>query len=507
VLKSRRGFFRRSGLIVGGTLVVGASPSPLLAQAGGNNPLQDCSPIPPPPATAVPFVPDTSISVRTRYSAFNMPAARVTQLRQAYKLMRDLTQNSPDDPRGWLRQANVHCWYCGGENGDGVNAGPEVHGSWTFLPWHRMFLYVHERILGELVGDNTLTLPFWDWDTTVHDRLPPIFADPMANGAPNPLFDANRGAGPGDIIPPSIVGPLAIQQMLAPLSFDVPGGFGGTPNGPTSSAGTLEDNPHGPVHIWTGDPSLQSANADMGILATAARDPIFFAHHANIDRLWDVWLNQGQGRTNPTSSSWCVESFNFYNQNASPTWMSMSFSDTIDHVNSLRYTYDGTPAPVVQPCPPIAMAVQAGGGSAFDLSPQSRDSIKVPAPAQPAAQAVAPGAPKPVYVLHIEGIDIPPDKHAIIRVFVEKPDADASTGIDSPNFVGQFSIVASGKSMAAGAHAGTRATHKHIHNKALVLTDQQVAMLKSKSNLEVKLVSAGSSVKSLPYKRVYITIR
>ena len=109
--------------------------------------------------------------------------------------------------------------------------------------------------------------------------------------------------------------------------------------------------------------------------------------------------------------------------------------------------------------------------------------------------------------MHIEGIDIPPDKHAIIRVFVEKPDADASTGIDSPNFVGQFSIVASGKSMAAGAHAGTRATHKHIHNKALVLTDQQVAMLKSKSNLEVKLVSAGSSVKSLPYKRVYITIR
>jgi hypothetical protein len=153
------------------------------------------------------------------------------------------------------------------------------------------------------------------------------------------------------------------------------------------------------------------------------------------------------------------------------------------------------------------MAVQAGGGSVFDLSPQSRDIIKVPAPAQPAPQAVAPGTPKPVYILHIQGIDIPSDKHAIIRVFVEKPDADASTGIDSPNFVGQFSIVASGKPMAAGAHARTQATHKHVHNKALVLTDQQVAMLKSKGSLDVKLVSAGSSVKSLPYKRVYITIR
>jgi polyphenol oxidase len=371
-----------------------------------------------------------------------------------------------------------------------------------------MYLYVHERILGELVGDNTLTLPFWDWDTPGHDRLPPIYADQMANGATNPLFDANRGAGPGDTIPASIVGPLAISQMLFPSSFDGAGGFGGTPNGPNSSGGTLEDNPHGPVHIWTGDPSLQAANPDMGVLATAARDPIFFAHHCNIDRLWDVWLNQGQGRTNPQSSTWGIESFNFYNQSATPTWMSMTFNDTVDHVNSLRYTYDGTPAPGGQVATLIAMGVQAGGGSSIDLSPQSRDTIKVPAPAQPAAQAaLAPGAAKPVYVLHIEGIDIPPDKHAFIRVFVEKPDADAATGIDSPNFVGQFSIVASGKPMAPGAHAAARGRHKHIHNKAFILSDNQVAMLKSKSNLEVKLVSAGSSVKTLPYKRAYITIR
>jgi hypothetical protein len=111
------------------------------------------------------------------------------------------------------------------------------------------------------------------------------------------------------------------------------------------------------------------------------------------------------------------------------------------------------------------------------------------------------------YVLHIQGIDIPPDKHAFIRVFVEKPDADATTGIDSPNFVGQFSIVASGKAMPAGAHAAAGGGHKHIQNKAFILSDHHVAMMKAKSSLDVKLVSAGSSVKSLPYKRVYIAIR
>lgn len=507
-MNTRRGFFRQSGMVVGGSLVVGTTPSRSWARDGeGHDPLEDCSPVPTPPASAVPFVPDTSLPIRTRFSAFNMPDDKAKQLRQAYKLLRDLTLNSPDDPRGWLRQANVHCWYCGGANDDGVNAGPEVHGSWTFLPWHRMFLYVHERILGELVGDNTLTLPFWDWDTQGRHRLPPIYADAMADGAVNPLFDANRGAGPMNTISPFVVGTTAIKQMLAPLSYDDPGGFGGTSNGPNGSSGTLEDNPHGPVHIWTGDPSGNFANPDMGVLATAARDPIFFAHHANIDRMWDVWLNQGQGRTNPTDPNWGITTFNFYNQNAAPTWMSMAFSDTVDHETSLRYKYDGTPTPSGQLPPAIAMAAPPqGGGPSIDISPQSRETITVSAPAAPLLQA-APLAQKPVYVLHIQGINIPPDKQAYIRVFIDKPDADDQTDISSPNFVGQFTILAATKPMAPGAHARPMPGHKHLHNKALVLSDQQVAMLKAKQSLEVKLVSAGSTVTKLPYRRAFITIR
>ncbi|WP_369420946.1 tyrosinase family protein [Algibacter mikhailovii] len=27
----------------------------------------------------------------------------------------------------------------------------------------------------------------------------------------------------------------------------------------------------------------------MGVHGTAALDPIFFLHHANIDRMWDAW--------------------------------------------------------------------------------------------------------------------------------------------------------------------------------------------------------------------------
>jgi hypothetical protein len=36
---------------------------------------------------------------------------------------------------------------------------------------------------------------------------------------------------------------------------------------------------------------------------TAAQDPIFWLHHANIDRLWERWLQLGGGRANPVNFS------------------------------------------------------------------------------------------------------------------------------------------------------------------------------------------------------------
>jgi polyphenol oxidase len=503
--KSRRSFLRQSSLVAGGIAGLAAARSGGAAHTQPPDPMQDCSPFPPPPAVPVIFTPDASIPVRTRLSAFELPEDKLGQLRLAYKRLRALTDSSPNDPRGWLRQANVHCWYCGGE-GNGTGVGPEVHGSWRFLPWHRMYLYFHERILGELVGDPTLTLPFWDWDTPGRDRLPPVYAEPGTQDDPNPLLDQNRGATGNDRIPEGIVDKPAIRSMLSPTSFEQPGGFGGTPDGADSSAGTLENSPHGPVHIWTGDPSFQAANPDMGVLATAARDPVFFAHHANIDRIWDVWLNLQDGRSNPQESDWSMESFGFYSQSAMPQWVAMTIGDTVNHETSLRYLYKGTPNPAsASALGAMAFAAPQQGGGTIDVSPQSRETIKVPVPAVPeAAPAAAPR--KRVYVLHIHGIDIPPDEQTFLRVFLEKPDANAQTPIDHPNFVGQFTVLAVSKSPKMAA-AHQKPTHKHTHNKDFILTDQQVALLKGKKNLDVKLVAVGGRLTKIPYKRAYISIR
>jgi tyrosinase len=45
----------------------------------------------------------------------------------------------------------------------------------------------------------------------------------------------------------------------------------------------------------------------------AALDPIFWLHHSNIDRLWEVWLDCDPSHQNLTSAYWLTGvAFQFY---------------------------------------------------------------------------------------------------------------------------------------------------------------------------------------------------
>lgn len=66
----------------------------------------------------------------------------------------------------------------------------QVHFSWLFLPWHRWYLYFHERILGHLIGDPHFSLVFWNWDNQKADggnMMPTMFTQEGS-----PLYDAKR---------------------------------------------------------------------------------------------------------------------------------------------------------------------------------------------------------------------------------------------------------------------------------------------------------------------------
>ncbi|KAK4433550.1 Aureusidin synthase [Sesamum alatum] len=99
-----------------------------------------------------------------------------------------------------------------------------------------------------------------------------------------------------------------------------------------SGCGSIEIAPHNTVHSWTGDPK-QPFIENMGTFYTAARDPIFHAHHANIDRLWNIWVNNLGGKLF-SDPNWLDSSFVFYNKEAKPVTVKVN-----DCLDSTRFAY------------------------------------------------------------------------------------------------------------------------------------------------------------------------
>ena len=58
------------------------------------------------------------------------------------------------------------------------------------------------------------------------------------------------------------------------------------------------------VHVLVGG---SDANQNPGLMSDpdlAGLDPIFWLHHANIDRLWEVWRQEQTSQGNPTDANW-----------------------------------------------------------------------------------------------------------------------------------------------------------------------------------------------------------
>jgi polyphenol oxidase len=485
------------GLAAGIAGYAGLRHAPVLAQQG---PPINCAPINP-PATATPFVPNPALPMRVRKSAFDLSVDEVARFKAAVAALRKLSQDDPLDPRGWLNQAHVHCWYCGGPQGD---SGVEIHGSWNFMPWHRAYLYFFERILAKLIGDDTFALPYWDWDTVridqagrmtlPHAALPLPYIHP--NGRSNPLHDELRLAGASERIPAGFVGPTIMtpimQNTISELFFGSPPPF--DPN--TSVAGMVEFGPHGVVHLWVGDPLMRDeiGTSDMGVLSTAAQDPIFFAHHANIDFIWVRWLAQGGGRANPASPDWANTSWTFFDENSK--WVSIKAADVVNHETALRYRYQppvqpdalaARAAPAAAPAvvaqaqqPPAAPLMLASPQQNVRLGPEPLTrSVALPAEQRNRLTAAAPGAGTPV--IRIAGIQAPTGGSAIVRVFVNLPSANAATPVTDPHYVGYFTLVPN----------SLRGTHVHGHpglSVELPLRAQTREVMGASQDLSVTLV-------------------
>ncbi|KAL6651411.1 hypothetical protein ACP70R_010336 [Stipagrostis hirtigluma subsp. patula] len=314
--------------------------------------------------------PPASSPLRVRPAAHLVDAEYVAKYEQAVALMMQLPD---DDPRSFAQQWHVHCAYCDGAFDHVGFPGLElqIHNCWLFFPWHRFYVYFHERILGKLIGDDTFALPFWNWDAPGGMTLPPIYAntssplyDPRRNPAHQPPFLLDLDYSGTDTTVPS---DQLINQNLNIMYRQMISGakkrelFFGQPyregNQPDPGPGIVESVPHGPVHVWTGDPRRPNGE-DMGNFYSAARDPIFFAHHGNIDRLWNVWRDLRPGiNTDFTDTDWLDASFLFYDEEA--RLVRVRVRDCVD-TTSLRYTYQDVGLPWLDAMP----ATEAGAPAA-----------------------------------------------------------------------------------------------------------------------------------------------
>ena len=262
----------------------------------------------------------------------------IFDLKQGIEVM----QSRPaDDPTSWLYQANIH----GCPDDSCLNPAPIVqatcqHGSFFFLSWHRMYLYYFEKILGAASGNPNFALPYWNYTYPSPDnrKLPAAFRD---HDSSNPLYvqERNLDVNERKPLPCTAVDPGSALKATKFIGIVSDSGFGGgyipEPMHFAGRTGKLERTPHNVVHGLVG--------GLMGDVDLAARDPIFWLHHANIDRLWDIWIREGNSNPsdfdNLEDRTWLETEFTFYDIDLGD-FVTLTGAEVVDTAVQLGYLYD-----------------------------------------------------------------------------------------------------------------------------------------------------------------------
>jgi hypothetical protein len=384
------------------------------------------------------------------------------------KAVAEMRRRPADDPTSWDYQIALHATRA--DTPPGADWNYCQHESWFLLPWHRMYTYFFERIARKVVisqgGPKDWALPYWNYSAGGQaSTLPLAFRLPTWNmdgtDQPNPLYTSHRAPGINDgaALPPHLV---SFEGAFSFTNFtDLPApGFGGGRAPATQFSrfpGALDGVPHGTVHGLVGGPT--AGDCEQGWMSDpycSPRDPIFWLHHTNIDRLWVNWLARGGGRANPTDRVWLRTRFPFYDENG--TRVTMTAADILDTVKQLHYKYDdclpavtaslreviamNTPPPSLPQGPPRLIAASEEG---VTLSGQPT-SVIVPLPvaAQNTMETLAAGDSSGHLTLSVEGIQFTENPGVVYEVHLNLP-PDSNPVTDNTSFAGIISFFSSGR--------------------------------------------------------------
>lgn len=261
-----------------------------------------------------------NLRVRRNIANMSLDDPDLVAYRSFVEQMRGRNQSNATS---WIKFADIH--------GGSFSFNHCQHGNWYFLPWHRAYLDMYEKAVIAMTGYTRFAMPYWDWST--QRTYPPAFTAPLYKGKPNPLFspfaddDMRQVRKPAPNLPTAETG---LDKVRGVLNATILENFGGgrpfdesvTPPraqnnlspawlGRRGAISELESGPHNYVH--------DEVNGYMGFPA-AARDPLFFLHHANVDRIWENWILQGHVNT------------------TDPLWLDMVFPNHFLRLDGQRYS-------------------------------------------------------------------------------------------------------------------------------------------------------------------------
>jgi tyrosinase len=282
-------------------------------------------------------------------------AKRLASLEAAIKKMKSLDGSAPgsaDFRRSWQYWANIHGYY-GSTSPDGTveqqiaylkqqgmgqyasdyqgitdqtapdtvaktvwatcqHSGGPGQQALNFFGWHRMYLYYFERVLRWASGDDTLRLPYWDYTDPTQLALPAEFRQASAV-----VYDAKRNPGMNAGTSSLRAGSTNVNALLKGTDY-------------FKYESGIEEGVHGYVHCTVG-PTCPVAH--MGDVPLAGNDPVFYHHHANIDRLWACW----QGLHGTPGGAWQQQKFSFVDETGTMQTKPVSF---VVDASRLGYVYD-----------------------------------------------------------------------------------------------------------------------------------------------------------------------
>jgi tyrosinase len=306
------------------------------------------------------------MAMRIRKSVWSLTPDDMT-LHWYARAVEALRQRPATDQTSWVYLAAIHNVRQGVAMppGAGRHWRQCQHQSWFFLPWHRGYLACFEAIVGatveELGGPADWALPYWDYSEPLSRQpmarhIPPPFRNrTLPGGATNFLWAPRAQAPDGDFGFTDEAVSLDALDVATFTSAGLQPGFGGPNTGFNLGGGdngAVEDLPHNWIHGFLG-----GETGFMSFTTTAALDPIFWLHHCNLDRLWEVWRNKGDGRSSPTQAAWLTAQRFSIPRSATDSF-SFTSADMLDTTQILHgYRYDSVPPAVEPAAEPVLEAV------------------------------------------------------------------------------------------------------------------------------------------------------